>query len=213
MKVTFVILLVLTSTSCFTATLTLEDVHKIWADHIEHGNIDGSIGPIRLAGLDYCVDLDIGSGLKVVAISGNLHGGLLLFDHAGKMLSLVETPEIQEVRLFNPEEDPPTPLGLVATEVDDIGTGVAEYNYHVYRVMGGTLKEVWKGLAYFLDGNGAKVQERQGFIRFHPSGWGDSYLKLIHIVGPMQNGRFDQHVFVYKDGKFVERKGKIVAGS
>ncbi|MGX9725771.1 MAG: YdcF family protein [Candidatus Electronema sp. VV] len=194
-------------TNCFAGTLTLDAVHKVCEGRFQRGESGGSIGPISSAGLDWCVDLNIGGGLKIAALSGNLHGGLLLFDAKGKLLSLLETPELKEIQLFHLEENSSVPFGLAVTQVDCHGTGVAEYNYHLYKVADGRLKELWKGLSYFLDASDStKIEERQGFIRFHSPGWGDSYLKLVHITGPMQNGPFIQRVYIYNDGRFLERK-------
>ncbi|HZF13661.1 MAG TPA: hypothetical protein VFE33_33125 [Thermoanaerobaculia bacterium] len=171
---------------------------------------EATLGPISLRGFHWAQEIALGTRWRAVVVSCQLGGGIIVFDAAGRLAGSWRTWEIQSLQLMDVDEDGTTEL--VTDQKDGVGTGLAKWNYHVYRMTAAGLRQIWQGESYFyaVDARGA-VKERQGFLRFVPSGFGDPDAKLVHLVGPVGSGRFVQSVYVFKDGTFKKRKTIYVA--
>lgn len=162
-----------------------------------------TLGPIGLAGFNWAQELILDGGWVVMAVSCNLGGGLLVFDSSAKLAGSWRTSEINSIQMFDFDED--GTQEIVAEQKDSVGTGLATWNWHLYRVNERGLTHLWAGLSYALEAIGHPPTERQGFIRFVPSGWGDPAPKIVHVVGPVNGGRFEQRVYVWHAGRLEKR--------
>src|SRR5437899_1857890 len=83
------------------ATLTLDHAREI----LNHPSPGEMLGTIELNALNYSRELDIGGGFRVIAISTDLGGGLILFSPKGLAESSIATQEITWLQLFDLNDD------------------------------------------------------------------------------------------------------------
>jgi hypothetical protein len=134
------------------------------------------IGDIDLTGFGFARELEIGAGIRVIAISTNDGGGLAAFRPDGSSIETLRTGKITWLQLFDLNED--NVSEIVTEEVNGRGTGVLQKSFNVYAVSAHRIKSVWHAESYSLDANSKEVnshgsvKERIGYLRFDPSGFG-----------------------------------------
>ena len=139
-----------------------------------------AVGPIALNGYNFHREVEIGGGVRVIAISRNLAGGLLVFAANGANIATKDTKEITWLQLFDFDED--GVAEIVTEEIHGRGTGVLEKSFHLYRVAGSQIVSLWQGESYTRHAPTPDlIREREGFIRFDRSGSGTN-ARLIHVV-------------------------------
>jgi hypothetical protein len=158
--------------------LTLEAAQRILANRTE-----STVGSISLDGYSFHRVVELGRGLRIVVISRNLGGGLLLFDSTGAHIATKATNEIRWLQLFDIDEDGLSEL--MTEEIDGRGTGILETSYCLYRFAPERVEPLWHGESYSrLAPTPGLVEEHLGFIRFDPSASG-RHARLTHvIIGP-----------------------------
>lgn len=143
--------------------------------------------------------------LHVIVVSYLHGGGLFAFGPDGALVGSRETGSIGSFQIFDFDHD--GQHEFITEEQDGSGTGTETRSYRVYRITGQGFELLWEGLSYSYEGNLQPVEERQGFIRFVESGWGDPHTRLVHLEGNMKTGQFTERVFVMVEGHFRERDG------
>jgi hypothetical protein len=99
---------------------------------------DATLGPISLRGFHWAQEIALGTRWRAVVVSCQLGGGILVFDAAGRFAGSWRTWEIQSLQLMDVDEDGTTEL--VTDQKDGVGTGLAMWNYHVYRMTAAGLR-------------------------------------------------------------------------
>jgi len=147
------------------ATVTLDQARTLVKER-EAGEDVHVVGPISVAGYNWARELEIGSGTRIMAISCNLGGGLLVFDVKGALTGFRRTSEIRSAGIFSLYGGPR--LVVLTNERDDTGSGFQHWFYHLYAV-DERIKELWVGESYFLNDTPPKPrEERVGFVWFGP---------------------------------------------
>lgn len=163
------------STAPADAPLTLERARQLLETRTAP-----AVGSIALNGYSFHREIGIGKGVRVIVISRNLGGGLLVFDANGANVSTKQTNEITWIQLFDLDED--GVAEIVTEEIESRGTGVLEKRFHVYRFATGRIESVWVGESYSRHAPTPEaIEETMGFIRFDPSGAGRN-ARLTHVV-------------------------------
>lgn len=149
-------------------------------DVLAHRTPGAAIGSIQLVGYNFDREMDIGGGLRVIAISCNLTGGIAVFRTDGTAVATLPTKEITSVQLIDLDEDGVSEV--VTEEIDGRGTGVLEKTFRVYRIDGSGVREVWSGESYVRHApDEHHIEETMGFIRFDESGAGRK-ARLTHLI-------------------------------
>lgn len=139
-----------------------------------------AIGNIQLAGYNFHREMDLGGGLRMIAISCNLGGGLAVFRSDGSAVTTQPTKEITTVQLIDLDEDGVSEV--LTEEIDGRGTGVLDKTFRVYRIVGNGVREVWSGESYIRRApDEHHIEETIGFVRFDGSGAGRN-ARLTHLV-------------------------------
>ena len=134
------------------------------------------IGDIDLTAFDFARELEIGHGIRVIAISTNDGGGLAAFRSDGSSIETFKTEKITWLQLFDLNEDGVSEI--VTEEVDGRGTGVLQKSFNLYGVSTDEVKKLWHAESYSLDANftatngKASPREQIGYLRFDPGGFG-----------------------------------------
>jgi hypothetical protein len=171
------------------APLNLNQAREILA----HGAPNQALGPISLQGLNYSREIDIGKGLRVLVLSKNMSGGLILFSRDGVAKSFLATEEITSLQIFDLNEDGVSEL--ITEEIEGRGTGVLVKNFKVYKFDAEDIKEIWKGQSYSLsapwnpDNKTQRVHETQSFLRFD-RGIGGAPSRMTYLEPLDHTGRF-----------------------
>lgn len=131
---------------------------------------NGTLGALSLEGLTYSRELELGEGLRVVALSKNRGGGLALFSSAGVLEDSLPSDEITSIELFDLDGDGISEM--LTEEIEGRGTGVLIENYKLYSFDGGSIKKLWQRPSYIRDTPwtsdraGQKIKETRYFVRF-----------------------------------------------
>jgi hypothetical protein len=180
------------TTASADAPLTLERARQL----LERRTAS-AVGPVTLNGYNFHREVEIGNGLRVIVISRNLGGGLLVFDANGANVSAKQTKEITWVQLFDLDED--GVAEVVTEEIEGRGTGVLEKRFHIYRFAANGIESVWTGESYSRHAPTPEaIEETTSFIRFDMSGAGRS-ARLTHLVFDVA-GRRREATFEWRDG-------------
>ncbi len=157
------------------------------------------IGDIDLTGFGFARELEIGAGIRVIAISTNDGGGLAAFRPDGSSIQTLRTDKITWLQLFDLNED--SVSEIVTEEVNGRGTGVLQKSFNVYAVSSHGIKSVWHAESYSLDANfkevnsHGSVKERIGYLRFDPSGFGQparmTYLLALPTGVVLKRGSYE----------------------
>jgi hypothetical protein len=136
------------------------------------------VGAISLNGYSFHREILLGHGMRVIAISRNLGGGLLFFQGEA-CVATRSTSEITWLQVFDVDED--GVAELITEEIDDRGTGVMRKSFYIYRIVTDRVETLWKGSSYdretLADGT---VVERESFLRFDASGAGRN-TRVTHL--------------------------------
>jgi len=184
--------------------VTLDEARKIIAAR-ENGEDVEAVGPIRLGGLNFTREIEIGKSTRALIISCHLGGGIMVFDSAGKLIAFRRTGNIKSVQILDIDEKDQDEI--ITDEIDGTGTGIGRDGYHIYRLSNNKLEQLWHGESYYLDAFPGQHIERQGFIRFMESGWGIPLTRLIHTVCDIDAKKCRQDVYVLRDNQFRKVKG------
>jgi hypothetical protein len=159
------------------------------------------IGRISLEALNFGRELDIGSGLRVLAISRSLGGGLAAFGQDGSNIGMIETGEFLWIQLFDLNED--GTAEVVTEEVDGRGTGVLTKVFRLYVVSTGSIKKAWEAESFVRtapwrpDARTVTLTEKRAFLRFDASGAGQPARMTYAVADPAQR-RLLERVFEMK---------------
>ncbi|NLH10785.1 MAG: hypothetical protein GX464_05480 [Holophagae bacterium] len=139
---------------------------------------------VSLAGYNFHRLVEPGQGLRVVVISCTQGegGGLLAFDRGGKLIAKRETGEIISIQLVDLDHDGVDEL--ITEEVVNCSTGNFNTLFGVYRVSGGTIKQLWTKEAAWDDHVPPSPHERrQCFLRAAVTARGCVVLpQLVYVV-------------------------------
>ena len=163
------------------------------------------------AGYEFGREVQLSPIVRVIVLSFLHHGGLFAYGAHGELLASRDTGSVGSFQVFDFDQD--GQQELITEEQDGEGTGTETRTYRIYRISAGRFELLWQGLSYSFEGNFQPPEERQGFIRFVSSGWGDPHIRLVHLEGDTNSGQFSQRVFVMVDGEFREGKEVTVRGT
>lgn len=122
-----------------------------------------SLFGVSLAGYNFHREILVGSRIRVIAVSKNLGGALLVFDAEGKLRDTCKTDEILAIQLVDLDHDGIDEI--VTEEVWNRATGPFNTGFVVYRVVPAPCRSVWHGEA-FLDMQGpGELERRAGYLR------------------------------------------------
>ena len=157
-----------------------------------------SVGRIALNGYNFHREVDVGQGVRVIVISRNLGGGLLVFVANGANVATEETNEITSLQIFDLDEDG---VAEIATEeIEGRGTGILEKRFHIYRIMPKHIETLWVGESYSRHARTPeKIEETTGFLRFDGSGAGRK-ARITHLVLDAA-GRPRETTLEWRDGR------------
>jgi len=159
----------------------------------------GVIAGLKLDGFRFSRELEVGGGVRVMAIAGQFGGGLAAYGASGDLIASIATHEITWLQLFDLDEDGQSEV--ITEEVDGRGTDVLMKSFAVYGIRSKKIEKLWSGESYFrsvpYDRPNAS-EERLGFIRFFPSGGGYANARLIHVQ--RIEGHWRENVYEMRDG-------------
>jgi hypothetical protein len=191
------------------AALTLDAARQILADP----RASGPLGLISLAGFEFSREVEVGHGIRVIAVSCNLAGGLAAFRPDGSRLATVLTNQITWLQLFDLNEDGVS--DLITEEIESSGTGVLKKSFCLYAVSPQTIKLVWRGRSYVREApwNPSSnaiglVKEEVGFLRLDPSGAGKR-ARMTYLF-PTSDGRAFEERIVEMEGEALKERGRAV---
>ena len=142
---------------------------------------------LDLSGYTFDWELGIGGRLRVLVISRNLAGDLLVFREDGSLIHHENVGEITRLQLFDFDGD--GVAEIVAEELRARGTGILIREFHVYRVQDSSVDDLWHGVAYChklvkssVPGGDADFEVQRGFLHLEPPGGGAPNSLLFHLV-------------------------------
>jgi hypothetical protein len=166
---------------------------------LSRGSSTEAVGTINLQGLNYYRELEIGHDFRVIAVSKNLAGGLILFSQDGLMTNSLATDEITSIQVFDLNDDGVSEI--VTEEVEARGTGILIKNFKLYAVDSSGIRQLWQRRSYTRQSplnsrrSTQEVHETQYFIRFDPSGAG-SPSRITYLEPLNQSGQFRKTEYV-----------------
>jgi len=162
--------------------LTLDAARKT----LESENLPETIGQISLKGFEFSREIEVGGGLRVIAVSCNLGGGMLAFRGDGSLLNSITTNEIVGIRLLNLRGNKYSEL--VTEEVEGRGTGVLIKSFDLYVVSNEPLKRIWTSESYVFESDWIAATNRtkttklvSGYLRVDDNIYGHSFV-LTYIL-------------------------------
>lgn len=168
------------------SALTIDQARQI----LDRGTPSATLGAITLEGLNYSREIGLGQGLRVIVLSKNTGGGLLLFSPSGVLQNSIATGEITWIQLFDLNDDGISEV--VTEEVEGRGTGILVKNFKLYTVADGRIEQIWKHLSYRRESSWnpaspqQNVNEMQCFLRFDAAGGGSA--SRMTYLEPLKNG-------------------------
>jgi hypothetical protein len=167
--------------------------------------------PLRplLTGYQFHWVLELGGDLRLVVISRNLGGTLLVFRPDGSLRARKDTQEITWLQLFNFDED--GQAEIILDEIDGRGTGILLRNFHIYRLAESSIVQLWEGTSYHRkelparDDHSAAFELARGFIRCEPSGAGIPEARLLHVIESSRGRRetgSSRQAYSFAKGRF-----------
>lgn len=168
---------------------------------------DEMLGTVSLQGLDWSREVDLGQGIRVIALSKNLGGGLVLFSPNGRVESSVTTNEITSLQCFDLNDDGVSEL--VTEEVEGRGTGILVKDFKIYSQSVHGLEKVWERRSYSReapwDPNSStqKIRETLYFLRFDSAGAG-APARMTYLEPSGQSGQYRKSVYTM-DGLTVRQ--------
>jgi hypothetical protein len=210
LSLALVSLLALPAATAANSQLTLEAVREALVS--KAAGKGAASAPIDLAGYGFHWEVGIGDDLEAVVISRNLAGSVLVFRPDGSLLASADTGEVTWLQLFDFDGD--GTAELVTEEVEARGTGILVKQYHVYRVAGQGLSELWQGTAYShkmleesFETGSPTFEVVRGFLRFEPQGGGIPGPRLLHLVEVIRGKnepRLARHAYLFEGASFRE---------
>jgi len=173
-------------------------------------------GPIDVRGYNFHWQLEPGGGTKVVIVSRNLGGSLLVFSENGALLVERECDEVTSVQWVDLDADGEPEW--ITEEIDGRGTGLLVKVFKVYRHAGDGIQLLWTGLSYdrrmaadsFRQGL-TEIEVKRGFLKLEPHSGGSI---LLHwVLGPTEEGEEDieRTAYVWVDGRIEVQEGPAAA--
>ena len=157
-----------------------------------------SVGPVSLAGFNYSRVLELGGGRALVVISCNLGGGLMAFAPDGQLLATRRTWEQRSVQLADLDHDDQDEV--ITVELDEVGTGLVGWRYHIYRLSSDGWKQLWSAVSYLSIKIGAKAEIREGFLRL--SDLDRNHVRLVYAARSGGAGLWTTSEWVLQGGTF-----------
>lgn len=119
---------------------------------------------MSLAGYNFHRELDVGQGLRVIAVSCTLavDRGLLAFDRNGKLIGKSGTGEIISIQLVDLDHDAIDEI--ITEEVVNCSTGNFTTVFAVYRISETSIKRIWMKEAFYDDNVPPAPEERKLFF-------------------------------------------------
>jgi hypothetical protein len=186
--------LLLVSAWAFAAqALTLGEARAILKNAPRLG---GHVGSIALNGYLDHREIDIGRGVRVIAVIVQGGGGLLAFDASGRELGERPTKEITWWQVFDFEGHGQS--AVITEEIVAYGTGLLGKEFRIYRVSPPNIALLWSGESFFRNINVTPRQYRRSFLRFDYQTVGT--LTWLHET---DRGTRTTTVLRFKGGRFV----------
>lgn len=202
MRATFALLLLFLANSLVVIAQDSQGPPIITIDQARQALRDSSsnetLGGISLQSLDWSREVDLGRGIRVIALSKNWSGALVLFSPNGRLESSVTTNEITSLQCFDLNQDGVSEL--VTEEVEGRGTGILVKAFKMYTRSAQGLEKVWERRSYSReapwDPNSStrKVRETLYFLRFDSAGAGAS-ARMTYLEPSSQSGQYRRSVY------------------
>lgn len=190
MPVTYMVFL------CFFSTAQLAPLSTIEAarDAIRRGR--GQIGDLSLASVSRTWELPVGSKRILVLSTGNIEGGIAVFDEQGRRVDYASIGAPVGVELSDLDFDGTDEL--ITDEVRGHGTGNLSRLFHIYHFdKAGTLHDVWSGDSlYYTPTEGP----RRGYLKYEPSSAESPGYAIEHLVIDERTGKSVTRVMQLVDG-------------
>jgi len=165
------------------------------------------IGDIDLTGFGFAREMEIGSGIRVIAISTNDSGGLAAFRNDGSLIQTLKTDKITWLQMFDLNEDGVSEI--VTEEVNGRGTGLLQKSFNLYAVSPQEIRKVWHAESYSLDaipkevGSKPSVKEKIGYLRFDPSGFGRP-ARMTYLLALPMGAILEHETYEMRDKTLVQ---------
>ncbi|HKO55314.1 MAG TPA: hypothetical protein VJ276_05510 [Thermoanaerobaculia bacterium] len=169
----------------------------------EEGRQVHAIGPIGIGGYNFAREVELGKQYRVLIISCNLGGGIILFSPTGYQIASYRTWEIVSVQLFDIDGD--QLFEIITEQRDGVGTGFALRNFHVYSSRNDQLLEIWQAESYFADANSHREPiVREAYMKCLQANAEHPYPHITYFSRSELRSEHPEHVWVFRGGKLFD---------
>jgi hypothetical protein len=184
--------------------LSLETTRRILAADKSTANL----GSISLDGFEFSRELEVGNGVRVIAVTGAMKGGLAAFRKGGSLITTVSTGRITWLQLFDLNEDHLSEV--ITEEVNGRGTGILTKSFAVYVLSANAVKNVWRQDSYIRrapwnpEESKPVIDETLSFLRFDSSGAGRK-ARMTYLTRGRPGAKLIERVFEMEGESVRER--------